>query len=50
MSCSSVNLDLFMSGPLARPDSGIRWRRYRGSLHLGALLEIAFHVHLSGDA
>ena len=31
MICSSVNFDLFMSGPLIRPDSSIRWKSYRGS-------------------
>ena len=31
MICSSVNFDLFMSGPLLGPDSNIRWRSYRGS-------------------
>ena len=33
MICSSVNFDLFMSGPLIGPDSSIRWKRYRGSQH-----------------
>ena len=31
MICSSVNFDLFMSGPLHGPDSSIRWTSYRGS-------------------
>lgn len=31
MICSSVNFDLFMSGPLLGPDSSSRWRSYRGS-------------------
>lgn len=31
MTCPSVNFDLFMSGPLVRPDSSIRWASYRGS-------------------
>ena len=33
MICSSVNFDLFMSGPLIRPDSSITWTSYRGSQH-----------------
>lgn len=31
MICSSVNFDLFMSGPLIGTDSSIRWTSYRGS-------------------
>lgn len=33
MICPSVNLDLFMSGPLPGPDPSIGWRSYRESQH-----------------